>query len=113
MSRVARWFILRPKIPNVWYNVWPFGIVCGIFFPFWYVWSKKNLATLLCSGPANFLVAKQLVKNGYLHPREDNLQWSTKAHFTKYGGYQLKKFLPFSNMFLLGSVGFELVENII
>jgi hypothetical protein len=33
-----------------WYNLQPFGIVCGsfgVFFPFWYVWTKKNLATLL------------------------------------------------------------------
>jgi hypothetical protein len=34
----------------IWYNLWPFGIACGhfvYFFPFWYVWTKKNLATLL------------------------------------------------------------------
>jgi ABC-type spermidine/putrescine transport system permease subunit II len=33
----------------IWYNLRPFGIVCGhlvIFFPFWYVLNKKNLATL-------------------------------------------------------------------
>jgi hypothetical protein len=33
-----------------WYHLWSFGIVCGlfgIFFPFWYVQTKKNLATLL------------------------------------------------------------------
>jgi hypothetical protein len=34
-----------------WYNLWPFGIVCGhlvyVFFPIWYVWPKKNLATLV------------------------------------------------------------------
>jgi hypothetical protein len=30
-------------------NLWTFGIVNGYlfnFFPFWYVWTKKNLATL-------------------------------------------------------------------
>jgi hypothetical protein len=31
----------------IWYNLWPFGTVCGsflnIFFPFLYVWIKKNL----------------------------------------------------------------------
>jgi hypothetical protein len=27
----------------IWYNLWPFGV----FFPFWYDWIKKNLATLL------------------------------------------------------------------
>jgi hypothetical protein len=66
-SRVPRWFILRPKnsslgifwrvlewkmwvyFMDIWYNVWPFGFCLwsfGIFFPFWYVWTKKNLAFL-------------------------------------------------------------------
>jgi hypothetical protein len=27
---------------TVWNGLWSFGI----FFPFWYVWTKKNLATL-------------------------------------------------------------------
>jgi hypothetical protein len=34
----------------IWYNLWLFGIACGrwlYFFPFWYVWTKKNLATLI------------------------------------------------------------------
>jgi hypothetical protein len=34
----------------IWYNLWPFGIVCGpleCFSPFWYVWTKKDLATLI------------------------------------------------------------------
>jgi hypothetical protein len=35
----------------IWYNLWPFGIGSlwsfGTFFPFWYVWTKKHLATLL------------------------------------------------------------------
>jgi hypothetical protein len=73
--RVARWFIFKPKIP-IWehfggsckscYILWSFGIFnghfvkfmavwymyvpslwsIGIFFAFWYVWTKKNLATL-------------------------------------------------------------------
>jgi hypothetical protein len=30
----------------VWYSLWSFGI----FFPFWYVWTKENLATLLPNG---------------------------------------------------------------
>jgi hypothetical protein len=29
----------------VWYSLWSFGR----FFPFWYVWTKKNLATVLLS----------------------------------------------------------------
>jgi hypothetical protein len=72
--RVARWFVFKPKI-QIWVNfggpqhekclyvLWPSGIIYshlvkfmfvwyslwsfGIFFPFWYVWTKKNLATLL------------------------------------------------------------------
>jgi hypothetical protein len=34
---------------SIWYNLWPFDIVCGhllYIFPIWYVWTKKNLATL-------------------------------------------------------------------
>jgi hypothetical protein len=27
----------------VWFSLWSFGML----FPFWYVWTKKNLATLL------------------------------------------------------------------
>jgi hypothetical protein len=33
----------------IWYNSWPFGnvvVICFIFFSIWYVWMKKNLATL-------------------------------------------------------------------
>jgi hypothetical protein len=30
----------------IWYNLWPFGIVCGylvyVYFPFWYAWTTKN-----------------------------------------------------------------------
>jgi hypothetical protein len=74
-TRVARWFVFKPKIPvwvnfggpqneksfnifdhleyftAIWYNLLPFGIFCGrlvyVFFPYWYVWPKKNLATLI------------------------------------------------------------------
>jgi hypothetical protein len=63
--RVARWFIIVPKIPiwaylgeprrgKCWYVLLPFGIFImwfclwsfGIFFQFGYVGTKKNLATL-------------------------------------------------------------------
>jgi hypothetical protein len=71
-TRVARWFVFKPKFPNgfileglgmenvfydhlkyfmaIWCYLLQFGIVLwsfGIFFPFWYVWTKKNLATLV------------------------------------------------------------------
>jgi hypothetical protein len=29
----------------VWYGLWSFGI----FFPIWYIWTKKNLATMISS----------------------------------------------------------------
>jgi hypothetical protein len=74
--RVARWFVLKPKIPiwanfgggvgmenvvifynhleyfmAIWHNVWQIGIhslwSLGIFFQFWYVWTMKNLATMV------------------------------------------------------------------
>jgi hypothetical protein len=76
ISRVARWFIFKSKIQlwvifggpwngkcccsfmtvwhkfghllsflAVWYSLWSFGI----FFQFWYVWTKKNMAALTTS----------------------------------------------------------------
>jgi hypothetical protein len=59
-SRVARWFIFKPKIfgmenasilydhleyfAAIWYNLWPFGSLWSfsIFFPIWYVWTKEK-----------------------------------------------------------------------
>jgi hypothetical protein len=38
-SLMAIWY-------NVGMNVWSSLCSFGIFFPFWYVWTKKNLATL-------------------------------------------------------------------
>jgi hypothetical protein len=34
----------------IWYNLWPFVVVCGhlIFFPVLVYLEKKNLATLVC-----------------------------------------------------------------
>jgi hypothetical protein len=27
----------------IWYNLWPFGMVCGhLFFPIWYVWNQEK-----------------------------------------------------------------------
>jgi hypothetical protein len=63
-GRVARWFILRPKIPiwvyfggpwngKCWYILRSFDIIydnlvkyMAVWYSFWYVWTKKNLATL-------------------------------------------------------------------
>jgi hypothetical protein len=33
----------------IWYNLWPFGIVCGHLVYFSSFGSKKNLATLACN----------------------------------------------------------------
>jgi hypothetical protein len=45
----------------VWYSLWSFGI----FFPFWYIWTKKNLATVLtakgiCNLAENYKTFKKL-----------------------------------------------------
>jgi hypothetical protein len=43
---------------TIWNILWPFGITYGLlvnfvvnwyFFTFWYVWTKKNLATLVAA----------------------------------------------------------------
>jgi hypothetical protein len=73
-EQIARWFIFEPNIKiwvnfdglgtenvgifydhleyftSIWYYLWPFDMACGHLvklFPIWYVWTKKNLATLL------------------------------------------------------------------
>jgi hypothetical protein len=81
-TRVARWFIFKPKIVSfeaigmenvyfkyvlrtfgifyrylvlcmaIWYGLWSFGI----FSPFWYVWTKKNLATLMSTDSSNLSI---------------------------------------------------------
>jgi hypothetical protein len=43
-------FVFLKYFLAIWYNLRPFGLVCGhlvYFIPSWYVWTKKNLATLL------------------------------------------------------------------
>jgi hypothetical protein len=69
--RVARWFVLKPKIPirvnfvgpcngRCWYILWLFGLSCGYFvylLVIWYIFpvlvccTKENLATLAKSWP--------------------------------------------------------------
>jgi hypothetical protein len=46
----------------VWYSLWSFGI----FFQFWYVWTKKNLATLHMNNPKYkiLLSSTRIVKTG-------------------------------------------------
>jgi hypothetical protein len=39
-----------------WYSLWSFGI----FFPLWYVWTKKNLATLDLTGQSKALKAEKV-----------------------------------------------------
>jgi hypothetical protein len=101
-TRVARWFVFKPKIPiwvNFWgpsnekclYILWSVGIFYGhlvkfmavcyslwslcIFFPFWYVWTNKNLATLVdaakvfSQNESPRIPKWRLLKAGGLRPR--------------------------------------------
>jgi hypothetical protein len=63
----------------VWYNLWSFGI----YFPFWYVWTKKNLATIVWAPKAivvnndiSHLV--QIIKHLSCHRAFEE----TKTHFS-------------------------------
>jgi hypothetical protein len=50
MSNVGIFYDRLEYFMAIWYNLWPFGIVCGhllYFFQIWNVWTKKNLATLV------------------------------------------------------------------
>jgi hypothetical protein len=40
---------------NLWYSLWSFGI----FFTFWYVGTKKNLATLTKSGGTTVMLRRR------------------------------------------------------
>jgi hypothetical protein len=50
--RALQWKMLL-NVMTIWNILGPFGIIYGIlwsfgiFFSFWYVWTKKNLATLM------------------------------------------------------------------
>jgi hypothetical protein len=41
MKNVCIFYDHLEKFVVVWYSLWSFGI----FLPFWYVWTKKNLAS--------------------------------------------------------------------
>jgi hypothetical protein len=49
---------------SVWYSLWSFGV----FFPIWYVWTKKNPATLVMSsnGRKSIFVSGTFKKNAVL-----------------------------------------------
>jgi hypothetical protein len=49
MDNVFAFYYHLKYFMAIWYNLLQFGIVCGIFSQFWYVWTKKNLATLFQS----------------------------------------------------------------
>jgi hypothetical protein len=96
-DRVARWFIFKPKpqfwsnleglgkenvvifydhleyFTAIWYNYGLFVqfVVIWYIFPFWYVWTKKNLATLLHTSHSGL----QSENNCFYIPRN--------AHFEK------------------------------
>jgi hypothetical protein len=55
-----------------WHNVCQFGKVCGhlvYFFPFWYVWTKKNLATVGGGRPPVNLLEWVISELGCNHKR--------------------------------------------
>jgi hypothetical protein len=71
----------------IWYHLQPFGIVCGhlvYFFPFWYVWTKKNLATLIFKVIVSlcYQLNGQFYGSGPNPPLPPN-QGSTKVFCTK------------------------------
>jgi hypothetical protein len=43
MENVGIFYDLLEYFTVIWYILWQFGI----FFPFWSVWTEKNLATLV------------------------------------------------------------------
>jgi hypothetical protein len=47
MQNIGKFCDHLEYVTAIWYNFWPFGLLSfGIFSPIWYVWRKKNLATL-------------------------------------------------------------------
>jgi hypothetical protein len=64
MSNVGIFYDHLEYFMAIWYNLWPFGIVCGHllnFFPIWKVWTKKNLATLRWTPPLDNLSHTQAI----------------------------------------------------
>jgi hypothetical protein len=52
---------------KIWSILWPFGIFrghLGAFFPFWYVVSRKNLATF--EGTPTVQVKSKIAKNRWI-----------------------------------------------
>jgi hypothetical protein len=51
MWNVGKFYDQLDYFTALWYILWPFGIICVrlvyLVFRFWYVWTKKNLATLV------------------------------------------------------------------
>jgi hypothetical protein len=67
--------------------LWPFSVVCVrlvYFFPFWYFWDKKNLATLALIHCGE--VVKHFVGPHYktFSHREKNALFREKVHSLRY-----------------------------
>jgi hypothetical protein len=69
MENVGIFYDHLEYFPSIWYNLWLFDMAghhlvyfsqFGIFFPIWYVWTKKNLATLLSTH-------KQCILSHFIH----------------------------------------------
>jgi hypothetical protein len=79
MVNVGTFYYHLEYFMAIWNNVWQFGIVCGhllYFFPIWYVWTKKNLATLVgCLqyiGKKVFVFSAQIKKVLHFSPLPPN-----------------------------------------
>jgi hypothetical protein len=49
MENVGIFYDYLKSFTAISHNLWPFGIVCCLLvyiFTLWYVWTKKNLATM-------------------------------------------------------------------
>jgi hypothetical protein len=80
---------------TIWYNIW-FGIVCGpfgILFPFWYVLTKKNLATLvLFKDESNLALPNSIL---FLKPQSYFSQYSiicTLWQITHFSPFKIERF---------------------
>jgi hypothetical protein len=64
----------------VWYSLWSFGIL----FPIWYVWTKKNLATLV-GGDAFSQIWRETIRTKKKHFRGNfgrGKRWTSLASIT-------------------------------
>jgi hypothetical protein len=78
------WWALEWKVlvylKAIWYNLWPFGIVCshfGVVFLFLHVETKKNLATLIHFTPFVFCFKWMVLKFSFFLQQQSELYLHT------------------------------------